>query len=217
MLDLIEIKNILEVERHIEGIQVAIFDLDDTLYSEKDYVHSGYHAIAEHIDEITDLENKLWEAFEKGQPAIDFVLKDEGVYTKEKASELLDIYRNHYPTITLYKGVEELFEFLRSQGIRIGIITDGRPNGQHNKIKALDFEKYCDEIIVTDELGGVEFRKPAPTAFEKMQKDFKVEFREMVYVGDNIKKDFIAPQKLGMRAIWYRNVLGLYNKSEHQK
>lgn len=32
----------------------------------------------------------------------------------------------------------------------------------------------------------------------------------MCYVGDNIKKDFIAIEKLGMKSIWFRNKDGLY-------
>ena len=37
---MIEIANILEVEKNIADVEVVIFDLDDTLYSEKDYVRS---------------------------------------------------------------------------------------------------------------------------------------------------------------------------------
>ena len=32
----------------------------------------------------------------------------------------------------------------------------------------------------------------------------------MVYVGDNLSKDFVAPQALGMQACWLRNPDGLY-------
>lgn len=55
MPELIDHKNISEVMKYIEGIKVVIFDLDDTLYSEKDYVRSGYHAIAEQTDKIDDI------------------------------------------------------------------------------------------------------------------------------------------------------------------
>ena len=39
---MLEISDILEVRKHIEGLKAVIFDLDDTLYSEKEYVRSGY-------------------------------------------------------------------------------------------------------------------------------------------------------------------------------
>ena len=71
-------------------------------------------------------------------------------------------------------------------------------------------ESLVDYIIVTDELGGVEYRKPNPRAFETMKEKLGVEYSEMCYVGDNIKKDFVAPEKLGMRSIWFKNKDGLY-------
>ncbi len=37
-----EIQNILDVERLIKDVDAVIFDLDDTLYPEKEYVRSGY-------------------------------------------------------------------------------------------------------------------------------------------------------------------------------
>lgn len=44
---MIEITNILDAEKHIEGFEAVIFDLDDTLYSEKDYIKSGVSAVAD--------------------------------------------------------------------------------------------------------------------------------------------------------------------------
>jgi FMN phosphatase YigB (HAD superfamily) len=43
------------------------------------------------------------------------------------------------PEISLYEGVSEMIEDLKAKGIKVGIITDGRPEGQKNKIKALGF------------------------------------------------------------------------------
>ena len=90
----------------------------------------------------------------------------------------------------------------------MGIITDGRPEGQYAKIRALGLN--VDELIITDELGGIEFRKPNEMAFRLMKMKMDVPYEKMVYIGDNIKKDFIAPKKLGMRSIWFKNPDGLY-------
>ena len=96
----------------------------------------------------------------------------------------------------------------------MGVITDGRSEGQRAKIKALGLDELVDHIIITDELGGVEYRKPNKTAFVKMQELLDVPFEEMCYIGDNIKKDFVAPNMLGMRSIWFRNMDGLYSVQE---
>ena len=63
---MIEITDILDAEQHIEGLKGVIFDLDDTLYSEKEYIRSGYKAVAQRLPEVTDAESKLWFFFSRG-------------------------------------------------------------------------------------------------------------------------------------------------------
>lgn len=209
---MIEIQNISEVVDHIDGLQAVIFDLDDTLYPEKEYVRSGYHEVAKLLPMISDAEEKLWNAFESRLNAIDTVLHEAGVYNELLKKDCLNAYRaQSCPDIHLYPGVKVMLNNLRRQDIKLGIITDGRPEGQHAKISTLGLENVIDKIIVTDELGGVEFRKPCEKAFTLMQETFRIPFEQMAYVGDNTKKDFIASEKLGMRSIWLKNVEGLYN------
>ena len=191
-------------------VEAVIFDLDDTLYSEKDYVRSGYSAVAELLFEVDNVEEKLWSAFEEGKPAINTVLLDEGIYTEELKDKCLEAYRSHLPNIKLYVGVVEMLTSLRSKGIKLGIITDGRPEGQRNKIKALGLEEIVDEIIITDELGGTSFRKPNDISFRIMQRRLGVPFERMIYVGDNAAKDHVAPRQLSMQTVWFDNADGLY-------
>lgn len=205
-----EINEITEVLFYLDGLEAIIFDLDDTLYGEKEYIRSGYRAVAKCIPQVEMVEKKLWDAFEQGKPAIDEVLKVEGICTEEKQQRCLNVYRYHVPEIHFYEGVVEMLKQIRNSGLKIGIITDGRPEGQRAKIKALNLNEYVDAIIITDELGGITYRKPCETAFKRMQEYLNIEFTKMCYVGDNIKKDFIAPEKLGMKTVWFKNRNGLY-------
>lgn len=203
---MITIQNILDAEKYLNDISTVIFDLDDTLYPEKDYVRSGYQKIAAYFGQ-QDLEKQMWDVFLKGGKAIDEVFQKAGLSEhKEKA---LYIYREQVPDIELYSGVREMLERL-SIHKKIGIITDGRPRGQRAKLKVLNIR--ADKVIITDELGGIEYRKPNKKAFEIMREYFDVPYEEMIYIGDNLKKDFIAPEELGMRCIWFQNPDGLYNK-----
>lgn len=190
--------------RPIKGV---IFDLDDTLYPEKQYVRSGYKAIAYYL-KCPDAEERLWRYFEKGDYAIDCYLKEIG--RSDEISNCVDIYREHRPEISLYSGVVELIEELKNKEIKVGIITDGRSAGQRNKIEALGLERLISDIIITDELGGIQFRKPYDVAFRLMERRWKLPYEEIVYVGDNTAKDFQAAQQLGMKCVWLRNEDGLY-------
>lgn len=207
---MLEINNLINSKEYLLQNAVVIFDLDDTLYSEKDYVRSGFREISRHYKNIKNMSDKLWYAFENGEKAIDSVLKEEGLHSPETVSRCLDLYRNHYPDITIYPEAEKLLCILKSNGVRLGMITDGRPEGQRAKIAALGIQQYFEKIIITDELGGIGFRKPDTKAFEEMQKHFNTPYSTMVYVGDNPKKDFIAPEKLGMNSVYFKNPRGLY-------
>ena len=197
----------IERGRYSQNIKGVIFDLDDTLYSEVDYVKSGYKKIAERLGDKS-IYDKLCMYFSNKMQAIDCTLSELGKLDLKE--ECLSIYRDHTPEIELYEGVYDMIKKLNHMGIKVGIITDGRVEGQKNKINALGLSKLIDDIIITDELGGVQFRKPNDISFRIMQNRWRLPFEQMVYVGDNLSKDFLAPRQLGMQSIWFNNHKGIY-------
>ena len=60
-----------------------------------------------------------------------------------------------------------------------------------------------ENIVITDELGGVQFRKPCDIAFRILAQRWRLSYDEIVYVGDNTAKDFQAPAQLGMKHIYF--------------
>ena len=94
------------------------------------------------------------------------------------------------------------------------ILTDGRPEGQRNKLRALGLESLADDILITDELGGPQFRKPCDIAFRILQTRWRLPAAEIVYVGDNPVKDFQAPRQLGMKCLRVDNPEGLYARED---
>lgn len=197
----------IDQSQDFRNVQGVIFDLDDTLYSEKQYVRSGFKAVADYLND-DDAEQKLWDYFIAGQSAIDALMNEMNIPEKKKSC--LTIYREHYPTISLYDGVKEMIISLKKQGKKVGIITDGRVSGQRKKISALGLDKIVDDIIITDELGGTPFRKPNDIAFRIMQCRWGIPFEQLVYIGDNIEKDITAPKQLGMKYLSFYNKDGLY-------
>jgi Predicted hydrolase (HAD superfamily) len=199
---------IIEGKGQIKGV---IFDLDDTLYSEKEYVKSGFKAVAEYLGD-TAYADKLWSYFEEEKLAIDELLKEIGREPEKDA--VINAYRSHKPDIHLYPGVTDMIQDFKSHGIKIGIITDGRPVGQRLKLSALQLPSLVDDVIITDELGGTQFRKPCDIAARILMTKWRLNPADVVYVGDNASKDFQAPQQLGMRSIYFKNSDGLYAKNE---
>ena len=200
----------IQQKNSFDSIKGVVFDLDDTLYNEKQYVRSGFEAVGDYLKK-RDAADEMWNYFVDHLSAIDTYLEKNNL--SEKKDQCLEIYRGHKPEITLIDGVVELLAYLRKKNIKIGIITDGRPTGQRNKIEALGLEKMVDDIIVTDELGGEQFRKPCDIAFRIMQRRWRIPFEQILYVGDNADKDFQAPRQLGMQWQLINNGQGLYSKN----
>ena len=166
-------------------IKAVIFDLDDTLFPEEEYVKSGFKAIAKHFNDNT-LYGELWKLFKENKNDV----YQRAGFNDAECKKCIEIYRSHKPVLKLEKKTYDLLILLRKRGFKLGIITDGRPEGQWNKIHALALDKLTDKIIVTDELGGESFRKPNSKAFEIMRDFLDVKFEEMMYIGDNPAKDF---------------------------
>ena len=196
-----------------------IFDLDDTLYNEVDYMFSGFTAIIKYLNEKYNIKldicactKMMIESYYIGEKPIDKLLKNNNIYDEKIISECLYVYRNHFPNIILNDDIEKMLHSIKKKGKHLGIITDGRPEGQKAKIEALNIKKVFDYIIITDEIGGVEYRKPNKISYDMMRKHFDVKYEEMCYIGDNIKKDFIYPEKVGMKSIYYINNKSIIKK-----
>ena len=177
-------------------IKAVIFDLDDTLYPEMQYVKSGFDHIANEIgNRYHKNSNKLYEElldeyFQEKTKVFNRVLKSNGIdYCKNDVKELVLSYRDHVPKISFYEDVIPCFMILKKMNINLGIITDGFAISQRQKIKALKLSTWMDEIIITDDLGFT-YWKPHSRPFEIMKEKLDVDFSEMVYIGDNPNKDF---------------------------
>ena len=177
-------------------VKAVVFDLDDTLISEKEYVESGYRHIADVIAQRFDIDKKqvfddLMQLFRESSQNVFNRLYDKYhiEYSKEMIIDLVNEYRGHFPDIQFYDDVFPSLNELKALGIKTGIITDGYAIAQHQKLKAVEADIYFDEIIVTDELGR-DYWKPHPKSFELIKEKFEVDFDEIIYVGDNPEKDF---------------------------
>jgi putative hydrolase of the HAD superfamily len=82
----------------------------------------------------------------------------------------------------------------------LALLTDGYLPAQKLKVSALGIQRYFKHIIYTEQLGR-QFWKPSPVGFEAIITATDAPPQSMVYVGDNPTKDFIAPNRLGMKTI----------------
>jgi putative hydrolase of the HAD superfamily len=67
-------------------------------------------------------------------------------------------------------------------------------------------------IVYTEELGR-EFWKPSPRGLEKLMELLQAQPAQTVYVGDNEKKDFIAPNHFGLTTVQILRPARLHTKT----
>lgn len=171
---------------------VWVFDLDDTLYKEVDYRNSGFSFIHSQIKELykKDVSECINKAILSGDDVLVSVCKKLNLPMSTKDS-FLWMYRNHMPKIHLSDGAEELIIKLRRNLIQVAIITDGRAISQRNKLKSLGLIDI--EALISEEFGDL---KPQTNRFKYLMKKYNKE-KKYIYIGDNPKKDFLMPKKLG--------------------
>ena len=197
--------------------QAIIFDLDDTLYVEEDYVRSGFQFVSEFIarrynrDSLFCFET-IWDLHERGVRGNTFDLWLSCLGIDHSVPELVSLYRNHTPQVTPLDGVQELLHSLRGEFL-LGLITDGYQHVQQKKIKALCLSDHFDAIVISDALGRQNW-KPAPLPYRRALSTMNIEPSQAVYVGDNPAKDFLGARGVGMKSIRFRHSRGQHFKKE---
>jgi len=197
------------------AIRCVVFDLDDTLYLERDYVVSGFRAVHRFVAmkyDRPDFFSTAWRLFLQGVRGhvFDQTLAAMGIRADARLiSTLVEVYRNHAPDIKLAPDAYPCLDRLRGC-CQTALITDGAPEMQQKKFQALGLPEWISIRVFTGSWGK-EYSKPHPRAFEKVLEKAGVASRECVYVADNPLKDFVAPRRMGWRTVRIRRPLGLYS------
>lgn len=178
---------------------VVVFDLDDTLYKEIDYQISGFNAVCTWINDVYGF--TLWSELEKliqlkVQDVLGGLCDAAGLQPSVKET-LLWVYRLHQPLIQLSPGVDAFLNELETN-CQAAILTDGRSVSQRLKLKSLGLSHL--PVYISEDYGS---EKPAPDRFKFIMREMPA--MRYIYVGDNLKKDFLAPNELGWISICLRD------------
>lgn len=191
--------------------KIIIFDLDDTLYDSRIFTFQGFWSVSIFLSKITNVDKKIIYykilSFSKknNKRAFNMILENLNL-PKKYLVKLLSIYRYSNKKLFLYEDAKYLLNFLGYK--RSFLITDGNKKMQAIKIKSLKISKYFKKIFITNQY-GIKNNKPSIFCFEKIRKLEKTTFNNLVYIGDNPKKDFLV-KKYGITTIRLKR--GIYKK-----
>ena len=102
-------------------------------------------------------------------------------------------------TIELFPGALDTLHSLRSQGVKLGLITNGNAHGQRTKVDGAGLEPIFDSILIEGEFG---VGKPDPQVFNHTLRQLEVAPNQAWMVGDNLINDVGGAQAVGIQGIW---------------
>lgn len=196
--------------------QAVIFDLDDTLYPEQEYVLSGFRHVARYMQDKTGISMEwgyaqlevLYRQGIRGN-TFNLWLDQVGLPSERWLAQLVEEYRSHTPCIEPFAETTALLMALRPH-CKVALLSDGYLEVQQRKLAALAIAPYFDTIAFSDHWGRAAW-KPSPVAFLHVLSRVNVPAEMAVYVGDNPQKDFLGARRAGMQSIWWRREGGEYS------
>jgi putative hydrolase of the HAD superfamily len=185
--------------------RVVVFDLDDTLFPERQYVLSGFRAVDAWLEEAKGMRGfygratALFEAGSRGNIFDLALAESECSGDKTLIGELVRIYREHRPTLNLFEDARWAIDVFGAHG-PLGLISDGHLVAQQNKLAALNIGEAFQAVVFSDALGRDSW-KPSPRPYQRIMELIAGAPSDFVYIADNPRKDFVTARRLGWGTI----------------
>ena len=191
--------NLANLEKKLTKFDILIFDLDDTIYPQKNYDTPALLSVSKFIQKKTNL--KILDIFKKlrklkkirrgNPPKLLFNIFFKNIKIKCKnfiVAECVRLFQSYKcKELKKSKSLKFMIEILYKTKI-LFLVTNGNIERQNNKIKYLGIKKYFRKIFILD---GVKKEAkpsinnvPSLVKFINIYKDFKA-----VYIGDNLISD----------------------------
>ena len=168
--------------------KLYIFDLDNTLYQETDYLFAAYRQIAMHVASndgvlADEYASYLCESFlQEGR---------QGLFQRFRAhfkldlsiDEVLAILRSTKCRLQLFPQMREVLSQLLTSGKEIAILTNGNKEQQMQKIGNLDLSQIFPTINIVY-AADIE-SKPSPKAVLELMINNKTSPADVVLIGDS--------------------------------
>jgi len=163
-------------------IKAIIFDFDGTLANTLPICYFAFQKVFKKFDN-KDLSSKEIRAM--FGPSETGIIKENLLnINKEHAIELYyETYKKHHAELVKpNEGINELIEYLRGKGIKLGIVTGKARRSLDISLKALQMENLFEVIITGDD---VIKPKPHPEGVIKAISLLNVESDEAMFIGDS--------------------------------
>lgn len=127
-------------------------------------------------------------------------LASEGIKDEALAEELgLFFQRRRRELQDPLPGAAAVLHVLREAGVRIGLLTNGAPDLQREKIEASGLGMLFDAAVVSGEIGT---GKPEPAIFHHLLDLLGARPEEALMVGNSLARDIVGGKRAGIATCW---------------
>ena len=205
----------------LTGIRAAVFDLDDTLYC---FERPGgpndaaLRALAEYaapkigatpeafIAEVAESLRAQKRRTGPDNPGYHSrcaryarLLEARGLPLRLALDFVERYWRELFARIEPAPGAADILRACRARGLRVGLGTDMTAIEQFRKMETLGLLDLVDFVASSEEAG---IEKPNPGLFDLVVEKARCAPSEILFVGDNLRKDVLGSTAAGMRAVW---------------
>lgn len=110
------------------------------------------------------------------------------------------------------KPFHGIYSLLEKYNNKICLVTDLTAEIQHQKIRKLKLEKYCDKLVTSEEAGH---EKPHPYIFNLALQKLDLKANQVCMIGDNYNKDILGSVALGIQSIWFNHEGNIENYKDN--
>jgi len=205
--------------------KAILFDLDDTIISYDEAADLAWKETCDAfvidtdvsfngdilLDKINKVRKWYWSDPERHKAGrmdlikarreiVKMSLNELRFFYEDSADKIVDAYsKRHEELICLFPDSINTLEKLKADGIRFVLITNGSSEKQRGKINRFCLSSYFEFCLIEEEVG---FGKPDTRVYEIALMKLGLKADEVWMVGDNLKWDIEAPQKVGIFSIW---------------
>ena len=120
---------------------------------------------------------------------------------RELCNRIADRFNElQHAELRMFPGSHETLDRLKELGVKLALITNGAAEPQREKVVRFSLEHRFEHIQIEGEHG---FGKPEERAYTHAMEALGVTPAETWMVGDNLEWEVVAPQRLGIYAIWF--------------
>ena len=194
--------------------QAILFDLDETLIDRTQSI--GQYAarfrqdFAAHLPPMTapTIAAAILTADERGYRPREALFGDLVQHLPWRTTPEVTRLRTHWETwfpvsSVAREGLVETLTALQTQGIRLGVVTNGDVQRQQPKIAHLQIRPYLSTVVVSE---AVQIQKPDPRIFARALTEVGCQASQAWFVGDHPINDIRGAAAVGLRPIWLTGV-----------